>query len=189
MPRGRTPKASRERWAGAALRALAEGGVSAVSVEPLARKLGVTKGSFYWHFTNREELVEAGLALWEQHGTDRVLAEAQLIADPLDRVKSLFETAFAVRGAGSLIVHLAADAKHPLVAPILERITVRRVKFIAEQFESLGLSPDDAHRRAVLCYSLYIGTFTLHASASAAVPSDAERARYIEHLVQTLVPG
>ena len=42
-----------EDWARAALEAIAEDGVTAVAVEPLARSLGVTKGSFYWHFANR----------------------------------------------------------------------------------------------------------------------------------------
>ena len=51
-----------ERWAEAALDAMAQGGLNAVAVEPIARQLGVTKGSFYWHFTNRGSLVAAALA-------------------------------------------------------------------------------------------------------------------------------
>lgn len=189
MPRGRTPKASKEKWAGAALRALTEGGVEAVRVEPIARQLGVTKGSFYWHFEAREDLVQAALELWEERGTALVLEQASAIDDPLARVQSLFETAFSVRGAGALLVHLAADAEHPLVKPALERVTQRRIAFIAAQFRELGLPEEAAHQRALLCYSLYVGTFTVHASAQGAIPDGAERRSYIEHLVHTLVPA
>src|SRR3546814_8458026 len=52
-----TGRLSAEDWAQAALDLIAEQGVSAVAVEPLARRLGVTKGSFYWHFPSREALL------------------------------------------------------------------------------------------------------------------------------------
>jgi len=51
-------------WAAAALEAMASSGIEAVAVEPLARSLGVTKGSFYWHFPNREALMRRALELW-----------------------------------------------------------------------------------------------------------------------------
>ena len=66
-PRPETPPAAPARnarlsaddWAQAALDLIAEQGVSAVAVEPLARRLGVTKGSFYWHFPSRDALLQA----------------------------------------------------------------------------------------------------------------------------------
>ena len=56
---------SAEDWALAALDVIAESGLAAVAVEPLARRLGVTKGSFYWHFPSREALLVAALERWE----------------------------------------------------------------------------------------------------------------------------
>src|SRR3546814_6866850 len=58
---------SAEDWAQAALDVVAESGVAAVAVEPLARRLGVTKGSFYWHYPSREALLEAALSRWEAY--------------------------------------------------------------------------------------------------------------------------
>ena len=52
-------------WAQAALDLISEQGVAAVAVEPLARRLGVTKGSFYWHFPSRDALLQAALERWE----------------------------------------------------------------------------------------------------------------------------
>ena len=62
----------REDWAAAALAAIADGGLAAVAVEPLAARLGTTKGSFYWHFANRDALLAAALALWEETTTTDV---------------------------------------------------------------------------------------------------------------------
>jgi AcrR family transcriptional regulator len=55
-----------EDWTNAALEAIADGGTGKVAVEALARELGATKGSFYWHFRNRDALLEAALARWEE---------------------------------------------------------------------------------------------------------------------------
>ncbi|MBP8098362.1 MAG: helix-turn-helix transcriptional regulator, partial [Arenimonas sp.] len=60
-PKIEKPRLSAEDWARAALDVIAEQGLAAVAVEPLARRLGVTKGSFYWHFPSREALLVAAL--------------------------------------------------------------------------------------------------------------------------------
>ena len=58
-----------EDWEREALELIAEQGVQALAVEPLARRMGITKGSFYWHFSGRESLLEQ--------------ARAQIITAPL----------------------------------------------------------------------------------------------------------
>lgn len=60
----RAPRLRAVDWAQAALDVVATDGVNAVAVEPLARKLGVTKGSFYWHFPSRDALLHAALERW-----------------------------------------------------------------------------------------------------------------------------
>ena len=54
-------------WEQQALEMIAEKGIRAVAVESLARRMGVTKGSFYWHFPNRDSLLEQSLLRWEKH--------------------------------------------------------------------------------------------------------------------------
>jgi AcrR family transcriptional regulator len=61
----RTPRLTRDGWMQAARLALLESGPDAVRVEPLAATLGVTKGSFYWHFTDRQALLDALVSEWE----------------------------------------------------------------------------------------------------------------------------
>lgn len=72
----------REAWIAAGLAALSSGGVEAVRVEVLARALHVTKGSFYWHFADRRELLDAIVAHWETTTTgadDRRLPLRRLV--------------------------------------------------------------------------------------------------------------
>ena len=74
MPIGKREALTAADWTEAALDALARGGLPAVAVEPLAKELGATKGSFYWHFADRQALMAATLELWERRDTDRVIA-------------------------------------------------------------------------------------------------------------------
>src|SRR5688572_15346797 len=76
-------------WTEAALAALARGGLPAVAVEPLAKSLGTTKGSFYWHFADRNALLEATLELWERRDTDRVIESLDGSRDAQSRLRTL----------------------------------------------------------------------------------------------------
>ncbi|MGH3425965.1 MAG: TetR/AcrR family transcriptional regulator, partial [Mycobacteriales bacterium] len=76
-------------WARAALKAIADGGLAAVAVEPLARTLGVTKGSFYAHYRSRDELITAALAEWVRGHGDEALTDFAAISDPARRLREL----------------------------------------------------------------------------------------------------
>ncbi len=89
----RTERLGRDEWLEAARKALLHGGPSAVRVETLARDLRVTKGSFYWHFRNRQELMEALLVEWETEKTflREIVDEGPLNAENLrDRLGAFF---------------------------------------------------------------------------------------------------
>ncbi len=123
MPNGKREALTAADWAEAALDALARGGLSAVAVEPLAKELGATKGSFYWHFADRQALLQATLELWERRDTDRVIAAIDETQEVETRLRGLLRLAFSsVRdgsdnGAGTVELALQASAAHPLVAP------------------------------------------------------------------------
>ena len=69
----RSGRLSADDWAREALDQIAEQGVASVAVEPLARRLGVTKGSFYWHFPSRDALLQAALERWERRALERFM--------------------------------------------------------------------------------------------------------------------
>jgi AcrR family transcriptional regulator len=81
-------------WARAALAEIARGGIEAVAVESLAAELGATKGSFYWHFKNRDALIQAALGRWEQRRTGAVIEELEREPGPARRLRKLLEAAF-----------------------------------------------------------------------------------------------
>src|SRR6476660_3754249 len=83
-PKGRLTAAH---WEQAALDTLSEMGLGAVAVESLARRLGVTKGSFYWHFPTREALIKAARERWERGDEEVVMAQVEDIADPRERLR------------------------------------------------------------------------------------------------------
>ena len=67
----------RNAWLSEAMEVLRESGVDHVKVEPLAKRLGVTKGSFYWHFKDRPDLLRALPEYWVESQTEPVLAHAE----------------------------------------------------------------------------------------------------------------
>ncbi len=182
MPR----RLSREDWIQAAVAAIAEGGLGAVAVEPLATRLNATKGSFYWHFADRQDLVRAALQRWLQRATVEVIAELESVADPSVRLRRLFETAFEDHLDGQAGAALLAAADQPLVRPILERATDLRLRFLTDAFTDLGWTPSDAANRAVLAYTAYVGLFQLRRATPASAPSGRRIGPYLEHALHAI---
>ncbi len=179
---------SRDTWADAALEVLARGGPPAVAVEPLARELGVTKGSFYHHFDSREELIEAALARWEARGTEGL--ERLAGKSPEERLERLFLTAMDTATdprSGQLPTHLAAHRDDARVGPVLARVTARRLDYLQDTWTAAGCSHEDAHQRALLAYTAYLGMVQLAASAPERVPRDEALSEYVAQLVRVLV--
>jgi AcrR family transcriptional regulator len=160
-------------WTSAALRALADGGVTAVRVDVLARGLGVSRGSFYWHFADRDALLRAALEQWEQTVTAQVIERMEDVGHPLARFEKLVRAAFGPEAIPGLQPAILAHAGHPIVEPVLRRVTARRIDFIAEVYRDLGLASADARRRAVVAYATYLGWLDLRRGPADIVPEVA----------------
>lgn len=165
-----TARFTPEDWTRAALRALAEGGIAAVRVDALARDLGVTRGSFYWHFADRNALLKTALEQWERQFTARVIEEMEGIDDPVERLERLVGMAFSDELVPGLQPAIMADADHPVVMPVLRRVTTQRIDYICAIYQDLGRTPADARRRAVLVYATYLGWLDLRRGPSDAAP-------------------
>jgi AcrR family transcriptional regulator len=174
-------------WEAAALDALAENGLAGVAIEPLARRLGVTKGSFYWHFADREALLAAALARWETSNTERVIDAVEDVRDPRERLARLIGRGLA--GGRSDRIHIAlATAKHPMVRDALARVTHRRLVYLESCYGALGQSPREARQSALLAYATYVGLIHLRLEAPKELPEHAALAAHVEHLIGKLVP-
>src|SRR5207247_8518187 len=96
-------------WEEAALRAVAASGLDALSIPDLARSLGLTKGSFYWHFDSLKALVDAALKRWEAMDGE-ALDEVRPIEAPRARLEALFVQSMQTREAHALYVPLAVSS-------------------------------------------------------------------------------
>ena len=161
---------SRSAWTEAAYDALAEGGLSAVAVEPVAVRLGATKGSFYSHFASRDELITAVVALWEKRITDSVIAWLESDTDPESRLRRLFSRASEAAGHDPVDHHLRAASGHPLVEPVLHRVVQRRIAYTIGLFREMGFNEIDATNRGLLAYFAYAG----HSETVARLPGVLE---------------
>jgi len=156
---------TRDDWTRAALQALAEGGLAAVAVEPLAARVGATKGSAYWHFPNRDALLLATVERWEREHLEEMRALVGGATDPVERLRLIFGRVLAECGGGCAVESaLLAAADDPIVAPILKRVTDGRIRYLEDLFRALGFTIEASCRRAVLAYSVYLGQAQLCAT-------------------------
>ncbi len=143
-------------WERAALDTIAESGLSAVAVEPLARRLGVTKGSFYWHFANRDALLGGAIARWERDQLADLTAHEP--ADPSVALQTLVSKALKLLGRPTIQRRLTADAdRDPRIAAALARVTRARVQRIERIYRAFGLTRSQARARATVAYACVLG--------------------------------
>lgn len=176
-------------WEQAALKMIAEMGLSAVGVEPLAKRMGITKGSFYWHFANRDTLLEQALMRWEEHDARNLATSLDTISDPRERLISFFRRASRERLTHEVYSALCAAADHPQVEPVLERVASRRMDYLAKAFGELGFAQAEARHRARLTYSAYLGFLQLQRQRQAPNLSSGDFEAYVEHVIDTLIPA
>lgn len=157
---GTATKLRREDWIRAALIRLATSGVEAVRVEALARDLGATKGSFYWHFKDRRELLMAVLGEWEA-GTDRIIGMAGLEVTPSDRVErfvQLITRSVSSPEAVALEIAILGWAQNdPATADRVAAVEAKRIGNAARLLEETGIPESEAAVWADIGYTTCIG--------------------------------
>mgnify|MGYP000299428361 CR=1 FL=1 len=180
----------RQDWIKAALHQIAEQGLLSVTIAGLAAHLGVTSGSFYWHFSSRDEIVEAALDHWETERID-VIEGLREISDPTERLERLVTQIYKNRDRGALFAALQASSTDPRVGSRLRRTTQRRLTFLAQTYRELGYPLAKARHCALVLYSLYTGlwevTRTLPASDENA-PVGERLTDYVQHLRSVILP-
>ena len=152
----RTPRTS---WIDAGLSALAAGGQDAVRIEPLAQELGVTKGGFYWHFKDRNGLLEEMLDRWEHVMVDAVIEEVEAKGgDAVARLRQLFGLGASVDDL--LAVELAIRdwaRRDDAVAARVLRVDNKRMDYLRGLFGELHSDPADVEMRCFVVLTTFIG--------------------------------
>tara|TARA_R110001606_G_scaffold47570_1_gene121215 strand:+ start:43146 stop:43763 length:618 start_codon:yes stop_codon:yes gene_type:complete len=162
--RGRKAKArlTADDWIRVAGTVLAQEGIAAVRVEPLAAKLGVTKGSFYHHFPDRPALHRAILDDWRRRATKGIISRLnENVTDARTRLMGVFSLPSrgqrAAEGA-NLELAIRLWAKNDNEAKrILQEVDEQRLDYIASLFEKMGLDQRNARARAFILYASTMG--------------------------------
>lgn len=146
-------------WILAGFRALAERGPTAIKAEALARDLGATKGSFYWHFKDVAALRDRMLSYWEARAFDNVAAQLQPISDPAERLRALGSIAAGFRnsaygGAGTEPALRGWALSDKIVEEAVLRIDQRRLDYLQDLLAELGLGSAPMARAI---YATYLG--------------------------------
>jgi AcrR family transcriptional regulator len=173
-------------WAEAALQLIAEAGLGALTVDALAGRLGVTKGSFYWHFQGRSDLLAAALGRWEQRATSEAIKGLDGVVDPRRRLELMLDAASQPPRSRSLYAALAEAAEDPVVRQVLNRVASARIAYLERCYHDLGLPQPLARAHAVFAYAAYRGLLQLAHEAPAALPR--EWSAYPAVIRKALVP-
>ena len=159
-------------WAEAALQLVAEAGLNALTIDALAARLGVTKGSFYWHFATRSALLAAALDRWEERATRENIKGLEAVPDARTRLELMLDASSQPPRARSLYAALAEAGHDPVVRQVLNRVAAARIAYLDTCYREIGLPPAAARARALLAYAAYRGLLQLAHEAPAALPKD-----------------
>jgi AcrR family transcriptional regulator len=154
-------------WIDLALRTLARHGFQALKADVLARKLGVSRGSFYWHFSELSEFHARVIESWRQVATEAIIADLEHYETPEERLDVLLRRAFG--HAAGLEVRMRTWAEsNAQAARALKDIDRRRREYIEQMLVEAGVAPMVASTRAQLLYWTYLGAALVGSTLSGA---------------------
>lgn len=171
-PRGRTQtprtQLDPERWIDAAIDVLAREGVAGLRVEVLAKYCGVTKGSFYWHFKDKQGLLDALLDHWKS-GRIRDIEKITSVTPgkERDQLHYAIEVYGASRNRKGMLIELAVRdwARHDAqAAAVVELVDLYRLECTRKLFVATGMSDAEAKSRSLLLYACVFGLSLMHYS-------------------------
>jgi AcrR family transcriptional regulator len=154
-------KLGRQDWVNAALDIFIEKGIEAVKIDVIAKSLQITRGSFYWHFKNLEDLLAAIIQEWQAANTEDVMQKVETAGgEPSHRLLYLLE--IAAQDDDRLEQAMRIWAIHDARATAaIERIDRQRLEYLESLFLQIGFSKTDAEVRARVVYSVRLGWFMM----------------------------
>jgi AcrR family transcriptional regulator len=143
-------------WLDQGLKTLAARGFTALKAEPLAKAMGVSRGSFYWHFTDIGAFHAAILKYWREVAAEQIIANLEAASDHDDPVSLLLRQAFGGKRSLENAVRTWATVD-PLARKAVQAIDRRRLSYVERLLTDSGLAPDVARARAQILYWAFLG--------------------------------
>lgn len=165
----KTPRLGKIDWINAGFRALCKGGANAIAIEPIARELKSTKGSFYWHFKDLAALKSAMLEHYKTAGTEAIIIIANQKLTPLESLLFTIRSALSPpnNDIGGRDAELAVRdwARWDKEAQEkISKIDDARIGFLRAKLIEIGHSEIDADKRANILYATYLGAINMRAA-------------------------
>lgn len=154
-------KLNKQHWLDAGLQALAGGGPERLRIMPIAQQLGVTKGSFYWHFKHLDEYHLALLAEWELCHTQDIITYVDSVAGSAsDKLRALMTVTVGADARLAQAIRRWASA-YPPAHDAQERVDQQRLRYLEGLLTGMGWPIPDAQTLARWMYCALIGRFSL----------------------------
>ena len=147
---------SAEDWLDQGLRTLAEKGFTALKAEPLSKAMGVSRGSFYWHFADIRAFHAALLQHWREIATEQIIATLESGSNKGERLRLLLQRVFSAKLTLENAVRTWATL-NPAARSAVQAIDRRRLGYIESLLSERGLSSDVARARAQVLYWAFLG--------------------------------
>jgi AcrR family transcriptional regulator len=171
-----TKRLAAQDWTDFALKTLAREGFDALKADVLARKLGVSRGSFYWHFTDLDDFHARVIGHWRQTATEAVIADLEQYESHEERLEVLLRRALAHRNALEMRMRAWADS-NAKAAQAVRDMDRRRCEYMERLLVGAGIAPTLAITRVQLLYWTYLG-----AALSQSRATGEERDRIVTEL-------
>jgi AcrR family transcriptional regulator len=143
-------------WLDQGLRTLAESGFTALKAEPLAKAMGVSRGSFYWHFADIGAYRAAILKHWREIAAEQIIANVEASSKDDSPLLLLLRRSFSSRPALENAVRTWATVD-PVARAAVQAMDRRRLGYVESLFERSGVSPGVARSRAQIFYWAFLG--------------------------------
>lgn len=160
-----TKRLTAQDWIDFALRTLADEGSDMLKADVLARKLGVTRGSFYWHFSDLDGFHSRVIEHWRQLATEAIIADLERYERHQERLDRLLRRAFAHRNVLEIRMRGWAD-NNAAAERAIRDIDCRRREYIEHMLMEAGIPTSLAATRAQLLYWAYLGAALSRSSFS-----------------------
>jgi AcrR family transcriptional regulator len=151
-----TDQLSAKDWLDQGLRTLAQSGFTALKAEPLAKSMGVSRGSFYWHFADVGAYHAAILSHWRDVAAEQIIADLESSSADDTPLARLLRRAFGGRLALENAVRTWATFD-PAARTAVQAIDRRRLSYVESLLKASGLAAETARARAQILYWAFLG--------------------------------
>jgi len=181
-------KLTAEDWLDVALQVVAEDGVTALAVEPLSKRLGISKGSFYWHFKNRRALLLDLLEFWEKIEIDYQSRLIHEYKEPQKLLTNLLTLLIEDDTNKCVFLALSNELGDKDIRTTYEKAVERRIKMFSDVYVELGMDRKQSQKKAIVTFNLYLGLIKSYCDTPKKMSKYSGKSELMDEVMQIVLP-